>query len=80
MCWWNGISLALGPAGAEPWGEPGVLRDATGPDTWQRETLIAVGGADRRVWVPGSPLGDLSPQEHAPSGRLLGLAGWLEPL
>ncbi len=28
---------------AYPWGEPGVLRDATGPDTWQRETLIAVG-------------------------------------
>ena len=32
---------------AYPWGEPGVLRDATGPDTWQRETLIAVGAEVR---------------------------------
>ena len=32
---------------AYPWGEPGVLRDATGPDTWQREFLEEFGAAPR---------------------------------
>ena len=32
---------------AYPWGEPGALRDATGPDTWQREFLEELGAEIR---------------------------------
>ncbi len=28
---------------AFPWGEPGPLRDARGPDAWQREFLMDLG-------------------------------------
>jgi hypothetical protein len=27
-----------------PWGEPGPLKDHTGPDDWQREVLVEIGG------------------------------------
>lgn len=33
---------------AYPWGEPGSLRDATGPDTWQREVLQEIGEEVRK--------------------------------